>query len=175
VDRRSPLGRRDYAVVLCLARLGLRAGEVARLKLEDVDWHRGTLTVRRTKNHRTSLLPLPQPVGQAWVNYLRRGRPPTALREIFVSGHEPPRAMTTNSISKVVTRALVRAGLSSQPSRGAHLLRHTLATQLVQHGASLKAVADLLGHQNLQTTRVYAKVNRPMLAEVAQPWPEVQR
>jgi len=173
VDRRSPLGRRDYAIVLGLARLGLRAGEIAHLELEDVDWQQGAFSVRRTKNRRGRLLPLPQAVGQAWVAYLRRGRPPTALREVFVSDHQPPRAMTSNSISKVVTRALVRAGLSL-PCRGAHVLRHTVATQLLQTGASLKAVADLLGHRQLQTTGIYAKVNRPMLAAVAQPWPEVQ-
>jgi site-specific recombinase XerD len=173
VDRPSPLGRRDYAIVLCLARLGLRAGEIANLKLEDVDWQQGTFSVRRTKDRRGRLLPLPQAVGQAWVAYLRRGRPPTALREVFVSGHEPPRAVTSNSISKVVTRALVRAGLPL-PCRGAHVLRHTVATQLLQTGASLKAVADLLGHRQLKTTGIYAKVNRPMLAAVAQPWPEVQ-
>ena len=174
VDRRTPLGRRDYAIVLCLARLGLRAGEIVRLKLDDVDWHRGTLRLCQTKGRRASLLPLPQAVGQALVAYLRCGRRPSAgRREIFLSHAQPPGAMTSNSVSKVVMRALVRAGLSV-PSRGAHLLRHTLATHLVQNGASLKAVADLLGHCQLQTTVIYAKVNRPMLASVAQPWPEVQ-
>jgi len=173
MDRRSPLGRRDYAIVLCLARLGLRAGEIVHLKLEEVDWHQGTLRICQAKSRRANLLPLPQAVGQAWVSYLRRGRPQTALREVFVSDHQPARAMTSNSVSKVVTRALVRAGLGL-PSRGAHLLRHTVATHLVQKGASLKAVADLLGHRQLQTTLIYAKVNQPMLASVAQPWPEVQ-
>jgi integrase/recombinase XerD len=171
LDRRSPLGRRDYALVLGLVRLGLRAGEIAGLKLQDVDWDQGTLSVRQTKKRRATLMPLPQAVGQAWVAYLRRGRPPTVLRQVFVSAHRPPQVMTSNSVTKVVSRALARAGL---PWRGAHVLRHTLATHLVQKGASLKAVADLLGHQQLQTTGLYAKVNRPMLAEVAQPWPEVQ-
>lgn len=173
VDRRTSLGRRDYAILLCLAHLGLRAGEIPRVTLEDVDWQQGTFVLRQTKGRRVRLMPLPHDVGQAWVSYLRRGRPSTALRELFVSNHQPPRAMTAQSVSDVVKRAAVRAELSL-PSRGAHLLRHTVATRLIQNGASLKEVADLLGHQQITTTTRYAKVNRPMLAAVAQPWPEVR-
>ena len=172
VDRRTSLGRRDYAVLLCLARLGLRAGEIARVTLEDVDWEQGTFSLRQTKGRRARLMPLPYDVGQAWVSYLRRGRPPTSLRQLFVSGHQIPRAMTSQSVSQIVARAVVRAGLSV-PSRGAHLLRHTVATGLIQKGASLKEVADLLGHRQMATTTRYAKVNLPMLRAVAQPWPEV--
>jgi site-specific recombinase XerD len=171
-DRQGAEGRRDYAILLCLARLGMRAGEVAHLCLGDVNWPQSCLQLPHTKGQRTGLLPLPQPVGAALVAYLRRERPRTALPQLFVSADEPPRAMTSNSVSKVVKRALARAGLWA-PSQGAHLLRHTLATHLVQKGASLKAVADLLRHRQLQTTGIYAKVNQPMLAEVAQPWPEV--
>lgn len=171
-DRRTAGGRRDYAILLCLARLGLRAGEIARVRLEDVDWQQGTLSLHQTKGRRARSLPLPADVGQAWVGYLRRGRPPTTLREIFVSSHPIARPMSPGSISNLVSRAVTRAGLSL-PSRGAHLFRHTVATQLIQKGASFKAVADLLGHQQIATTSRYAKVNRPMLAAVAQPWPEV--
>ena len=173
VDRRTARGRRDYAILLCLARLGLRAGEIARVTLEDVDWQQGTLWLHQTKGRRARSLPLPADVGQAWVGYLRRGRPPTALREVFVSSHPIPRPMSPGSVSGLVSRAVARAGLSL-PSRGAHLFRHTVATQLIQKGASFKAVADLLGHQQIATTSRYAKVNRPMLAAVAQPWPEVR-
>jgi integrase/recombinase XerD len=172
VDRRTAGGRRDYAILLCLARLGLRAGEIARVTLEDVDWQQGTLSLHQTKGRRARSLPLPADVGEAWVGYLQRGRPPTVLREVFVSGHPIPRLMSAGSVSKLVTRAVIRAGLSL-PSRGAHLFGHTVATQLIQQGASFKAVADLLGHRQIATTSRYAKVNRPMLAAVAQPWPEV--
>jgi site-specific recombinase XerD len=172
IDRRTSLGRRDYAILLGLARLGLRAGEIAQLTFDEIQWEEGVFSLGQTKSRRARSLPLPQAVGEAWVAYLRRGRPPTPLRQLFVSSHQPPRALKPATVSSIVNRALVRAGLSL-PCGGARGLRHTLATHLVQKGASLKEVADLLGHQQLATTTRYAKVNRPMLAEVAQPWPEV--
>lgn len=174
IDRRTPLGRRDYAIVLGLARLGLRGGEIAQLTLDEIQWEEGAFSIGRTKSRRARLLPLPQAVGEAWVGYLRRGRPRTLLRQLFVSFHDPPRPLTAQSINYLVNRALGRAGLSL-PAGGARVLRHTAATHLVQKGASLKEVADLLGHRQLATTTRYAKVNRSMLAEVAQPWPEVKR
>jgi integrase len=173
-ERKTAVGKRDYAILLCLAGLGLRPGEVAGLRLEDLDWKAATVRLTKTKGGRESLLPLPQALGQALVAYLRRGRPPTELNSVFVSTLPFPRPLAAAQISQTVRRALARVpGIG--PARGAGLLRHTFATHLVQSGASLKAVADLLRHRQLDTTRVYAKVNLPMLAQLALPWPEVVR
>ncbi len=168
-DRRTLLGRRDYALVLCLARLGLRAGEVAQLTLEDVDWRQGRLRLRAPKGRRERQLPLSAEVGAALATYLRLARPTGPCRALFRTddGKGP---LCAAWLSQRVGLALARAGLGG-PGRRAHLLRRTFATHLVQQGASLKAVADLLGHRSLSTTQVYAKVNLPMLRAVAQPWP----
>lgn len=169
VDRRTPVGQRDYALLLCLARLGLRAGEVARLTLEDVDWAAGCLRLTATKGRRERQLPLPAEVGQALVAYLRTARPTGPTRALFrtLRGERPLRVAW---LSARVGAVMARAGVAP-PGQRAHLLRHTVATHLVQQGVSLKAVADLLGHTSLSTTQVYAKVNLPMLRSVAQPWP----
>ena len=168
-DRRTLVGQRDYAIVLCLARLGLRAGEVARLTLDDVDWRAGRIRLAHPKGRRERLLPLPEELGRAMATYLQHRRPAKAGRALFVSlrdgGH-----MSSDAVSARAVAALQRAAIHS-PHKGAHLLRRTLASHLVQQGASLKAVADLLGHASLTTTQVYAKVNLPMLRQVAQPWP----
>ena len=168
-DRRTLLGKRDYAVVLCLSRLGLRAQEVAQLTLEDVDWRQSRLRLRAPKGRRERQLPLPAEVGAALAAYMRSARPHGPSRALFRTddGQGPLRSTW---LSSRVGLALARAGLGA-PGRRAHLLRHTFATHLVQQGASLKAVADLLGHRSLSTTQVYAKVNLPMLRAVAQPWP----
>lgn len=173
-DRRTLLGKRDHAVVLCLARLGMRAGEVATLSLEDVDWHQGSLRLAAPKGRRQRQLPLSAEVGQALVSYLRQARPQGPARWLFRTA-DGQRRLTVGWLSRRVGSALARAGLKT-PGNRAHLLRRTFATHLVQQGASLKAVADLLGHASLSTTQVYAKVNLPMLRGVAQPWPgEVDR
>ena len=168
-DRRTLLGKRDYAVVLCLARLGMRAGEVAGLSLDDVDWRQGCLRLATPKGRRERQLPLPEEVGQALVSYLRQARPQGPARWLFRTddGQGPLRV---GWLSQRVGHALTRAGLKT-PGHRAHLLRRTFATHLVQQGASLKAVADLLGHSSLSNTQVYAKVNLPMLRALAQPWP----
>jgi integrase/recombinase XerD len=169
VDRRTRVGQRDYALLLCLARLGLRAGEVARLTLDDVDWAAGCLRLTATKGRRERQLPLPAEVGQALVVYLRTARPTGPSRALFrtVRDERPLRAAW---LSTRVGAVMARAGVTP-PGKRAHLLRRTLATHLVQRGVSLKAVADLLGHASLSTTQVYAKVNLPLLRSVAQPWP----
>jgi len=168
-DRRTLLGKRDYAMVLCLARLGLRAGELARLSPADLDWRHGWLRLAAPKGRRERHLPLPEEVGRAVAAYLRTAPPSGAIRRVFrtACGQRPLRAAW---LSQRVGTALARAGLRA-PGKGAHLLRRTFATHLVQQGVSLKAVADLLGHASLSTTQVYAKVNLPMLRAVAQPWP----
>ena len=168
-DRRTLLGKRDYALALCLARLGLRAGELARLSLEDLDWRHGRLRLAAPKGRRERQLPLPEEVGRAVAAYLRTAPPNRTLRRRFrtACGQRPVSAAW---LSRRMGVALARAGLAA-PGKGAHLLRRTFATHLVQQGVSLKAVADLLGHASLSTTQVYAKVNLPMLRAVAQPWP----
>ena len=165
-------GKRNYAMLLLLSRLGLRAKEVAGLQLNDIDWTGGSLLVRSSKTHCQRLLPLPQDVGEALLSYLQNGRPETTAREVFLTTLPPYRPLETSStISVTVKRILARAGIKHQSPSGAHLLRHSAATQMVNRGASFKDVADILGHQQLQTTGVYAKLDLAALEKVALPWP----
>jgi len=170
--KKRPLEKRDYAVLLCLARLGLRAGEVAQLRLEDIDWRRSTLRLYGTKGRRERQLPFSSEVGWALAKYLRHGRPKTTARSIFIS-LSTGQSLSADGISSIVGRVFKRAGISGR--RGAHRLRHTVACHLVQRGVSLKAVADLLGHGDLATTQIYAKVNLSSLRAVAMPWPKEAR
>ena len=163
-------GRRDRAIGLCLARLGLRAGEAAGLLLEDIHWRQATLRLSQSKNGSQAQLPLLPEVGQALADYLSAGRPACAHRQVFLFDH-PARPMHAKAISQVIRRALRRCGIAA-PRPGAHLLRHTLASHLVQSGASLKAVADLLRHRDLNSASVYAHVDLPNLRLLAQPWPK---
>jgi site-specific recombinase XerD len=173
-DRSTALGRRDYAMTLCLAQMGLRAAEVSALSLDDIDWRAGTLRLARGKERRTSVLPLPASVGRAVVSYLRDGRPATAGRRIFVRHRAPVgRQITSAAVAVVVRRAFARARLDV-PLRGAHVLRHTAATRMVRAGASLKEVADILRHRSLDTVMIYTKLDLPTLFEVAHPWPQVR-
>jgi site-specific recombinase XerD len=168
--RATPVGRRDRAILLVLVRLGLRAGEVAALCLDDLDWRQGCLRVCAGKGRRERVLPLPAEVGQALVHYLR-GRPTGApWRAVFLRVRPPLGPVTAGTVSDIARRALVRAGVGVVPA-GAHALRHTLATTLVRRGVTFKAVADLLGHTRLQTTAIYAKLDLDALARVALPWP----
>ena len=169
LDRRTVAGKRDYALVLCLARLGLRVGEAARLSVDDVDWRNGVLRLRSTKGRRERQLPLPQEVGQALAAYLRSAPPAGTDRALFRSLYGP-HSLSPATLSQRVGTALARTGVAAAGQR-AHRLRHTCATLLVQQGVPLKAVADLLGHASLNSTRIYAKVNLPMLRALAQPWP----
>lgn len=173
-DRTTSISRRDYAMTLCLSQLGLRASEVVQLSLDDIEWRAGTMRIARNKSRRANLLPLPPLVGRAIAAYLRRGRPTTDERSVFVL-HAPPigARMHRRTVSTVMYRAFKRAQLAP-PSKGAHVLRHTAATLMVQGGATLKEVADILGHRSLDTTVIYTKVDLPRLAEVALPWPEGQ-
>jgi len=169
-DRSTPQGQRDYAILLLLARLGLRAGEVAALTLDDLDWEAGAFLVRG-KGGRHDQLPLPHAVGEALVAYLRAGRPPSATRQVFVRMRAPRRGFANGqAVGTIVRRALARAGLHP-PCKGAHLLRHSLATQLLHDGASLAEIGELLRHRDLDTTRIYAKVDQGALRALALPWP----
>ncbi len=167
-DRRTPTGRRDYAVVLLLSRLGLRAGEVARLGLDDIDWRRGEIAIVG-KGNRAERLPLPADVGAAIAAYLRRGRPVSAEgRSVFVRVHAPHRALTTGGVTEVVFDAAQRAGLGKMH---AHRLRHTAATAMLRAGSPLPEVGQVLRHRSPLTTAIYAKVDRDALAVLARPWP----
>ena len=167
-DRRTPTGRRDYAVLLLLSRLGLRAGEVARLGLDDIDWRCGEITVVG-KGNRGERLPLPVDLGAAIVAYLRRGRPDTAVgRSVFVRVHAPHRALTTGGVSEVVFDAAQRAGLGRMH---AHRLRHTAATAMLRAGSPLPEISQVLRHRSALSTAIYAKVDRDAMRELARPWP----
>jgi integrase/recombinase XerD len=167
-DRRTRTGRRDYAIMLLLSRLGLRAGEVARLGLDDVDWRCGEIAICG-KGDRVERLPLPADVGAAITAYLRRGRPATAEgRSVFVRVHAPHRALTTGGITQVVFDAARRAGL---PKMHAHRLRHTAATAMLAAGSPLPEVGQVLRHRSMLSTAIYAKVDRNALAVLARPWP----
>lgn len=168
-DRRTATGRRDYAVLLLLARLGLRAGEVAALTLDDIDWETGEIVVRG-KGSRFDRLPLPPDVGEALVAYLRR-RPQCVTRRIFVTARAPIRDLVDRrAVSCIVRRGFTRAGLDL-PRKGAHVLRHTLASDLLRRGASLPEIGELLRHRRLDTTTIYAKVDLAALRALALPWP----
>jgi site-specific recombinase XerD len=169
-DRRTGIGRRNYAILLLLARLGLRAGEVVALNLEDIDWDNGHITVR-AKGGRWSQLPLPADVGKAIAVYLRQDRPQGSCRRVFLR-HRAPTIGFANSIaiSSLVMSALKRAGVESA-RKGAHLFRHGLATDMLRHGASLDEIGDLLRHKSPNTTAIYAKVDLVALRSVALPWP----
>ena len=169
-DRRGEQGLRNYAILLLLARLGLRAHEVAELTLEDIDWAAGELRIRG-KHARLDRLPLPCEVGQAVAAYLKKGRPTCACRRVFIRTTAPRRGFANPSlIGYIVWRALVRARL--QPLRkGAHILRHSLATRMLRGGASLAQIGQVLRHQQVQTTEIYAKVDERALRTLAQPWP----
>ena len=167
-DRRRRTGRRDYAILLLLARLGLRAGEVAALGLDDIDWHHAEMVVRGKGQH-VERLPLPADVGAAIARYLRRGRPSTAQgRSVFVRVMAPHRALTTGGVTMVVFDAGQRAGLGKIH---AHRLRHTAATAMLRAGSPLAEVGQVLRHRSTTTTAIYAKVDRHALLVLARPWP----
>lgn len=167
-DRRTPRGRRAFAVLTLLLRLGLRAGEVAALRLDDIDWRAGTVVIRG-KGPRVESLPWPADVGKAVVAYVRQGRPATALdRTVFVRMKAPHRALSTSGVTEIVAAAARRAGLGVIH---AHRLRHTVATQLLRAGAPLQEIGQLLRHRRALTTAIYAKVDRVALRTIARPWP----
>lgn len=169
-DRNTGIGRRNYAILLLLARLGLRAGEIVTLNLEDLDWDNGLVKIRR-KGSRWAQLPLPADVGSAIAEYLRSDRPHSSSRRVFLRHNAPVRGFAhTITVSSIVRRTLIRARVDSART-GAHLFRHTLAGDLLRNGASLDEIGDLLGHRSPNTTALYAKVDIANLRTVALPWP----
>lgn len=168
-DRSTALGRRDYAMTLCMTELGLRLSEVALLSLDDLDWRAGTLRLPKNKTGRERLLPLPSRLGRALVSYLRRGRPSVAEKRIFLCHHFPRGAgLKTDQVRYAIQQAYARAGIAATR---VHLLRHSFATNRHQQGVSVKALADLLGHQSLESTTIYTRINTRQLRLVAMPWP----
>ncbi len=169
-DRASASGRRDHAILLLLARLGLRAGEVVALELGDLRWREAEIVVRGKGGFRDRL-PLPPDVGAALAVYLRTDRPPGASRRVFLCARAPHRGFAhPSSVTTIVTRRLGRAGLAP-PTRGAHLLRHGLATSLLRGGASLIEIGELLRHRSPATTEIYAKLDLDALRDVGLAWP----
>ncbi len=170
IDRSTVVGLRDYAILLLLARLGLRAGEVVSLELDAIDWKAGHLTVRGKSGQRCSL-PLPVEVGQAIAAYLRLGRPRCASRHVFLCARAPLCGFRGPSgIACLVRRCIERAGVKA-PTYGAHQFRHGLATEMLHRGASLGEIGELLGHRNPETTKIYTKVDLDALRTLALPWP----
>lgn len=167
VDRSTETGVRDFAIIMLVARLGLRSIEVARLELHDVDWRAGELVVRG-KGRRHDRLPLPAEVGDALVAYLSGGRNPQGARQLFLTCRAPRGPIRADLVGDVVERTCSRAGL---PHVGPHRLRHALAGELLRQGAGLVAISQILRHQDLATTALYAKVDLATLRKVAQPWP----
>lgn len=167
---RTAICLRNRAMLFLLARLGLRAQDVVSLCLDDIDWANGCLTLRPGKSRRARRLPLPHDVGQAIVAYVQGGRPQNASRQVFLHSRAPFRALTNAAVWAIVRQAFTRAGLVVPPGIASHIFRHSVASELVNHGASFKDVADILGHQSIQTTGIYAKLELDTLAAVALPW-----
>lgn len=164
-----PSPRRGYAIVRCALDLGLRSSEVALLTLADIDWRAGTVTLKRTKSRRQDIMPLPASTGRALADYLRHERPTTSNPAVFVrrkAPHDLP--IGVDAVRRVIRDAYRRIGLTHGRT---HALRHTLACRLLEHGSSLKEVADVLRHRSLNTSLIYAKLDHPRLAAVALPWP----
>ena len=166
-DRRTTVGARDYAALLLLSRLGLRAGEVAALQLEDIDWRAGELTIRG-KGKSLARLPLPVDVGEALVAWLRRARRSKSARSAFVSVRAPYRPLTAQAIKAIAISAMRTVGIDRG---GTHRLRHTAATQMLRRGASMTEIAQVLRHRHVNTTAIYAKVDHGSLRAIAKPWP----
>ena len=167
-DRRRATGRRDYAVIVLMLRLGLRAGEVALLRLDDLDWRAGQVTVHG-KGGRIDRLPLPVDVGEAIAGYLHRGRPRTAAREVFVATIRPEVGLGRGGVSSIVRRACTRAGLTPF---GAHRLRHTAAGEMLRVGGSLTEIGQVLRHRSAGSTAAYARVDVERLRTIARAWPD---
>ena len=169
-NRRTASGRRDYVILIMLARLGLRAGEVVSLQLDDIDWRAGEILIRG-KGLRHDRMPLPNDVGNALASYLRRDRPACQSRRVFVRMKAPHRGFAAcGTLPTIVRSAIERANLHP-PSKGAHILRHSLATAMLRSGATMGEIGEVLRHRNLGTTEIYAKVDFNGLRSLAHPWP----
>ena len=170
-DRETVMGRRDYAILLLLAKLGLRADEVATLTLDDIDWRASEILVR-AKGRQRARMPIPPDVGAAIVAYLRNGRPKSSCRRLFVRTLAPHVGFASGcAITMIAKVALDRVGIEGCAHRGAHIFRHSLATELLRSGATLSEIGQLLRHESHDTTRIYAKVDIDALRTLSLPWP----
>ena len=170
-DQTTAVGRRNYAILLLLARLGLRAGEIIALQLDDIDWENARLTVRSKKGDGWARLPLPRDVGKALARYLERDRPACSCRNVFVRMVAPYQRLSNSPVIALLTRAaLAKAGVESA-RKGAHLFRHSLATTMLRQGASLDEIGQVLRHKARDTTAIYAKVDLDALRRLAIAWP----
>lgn len=169
-DDGTPIGMRDKTIITVLARTGIRAGEAARITLSDIDWADGRLIIRAGKTSRERVLPLPEDVGRGIVHYLKRARPRAECRHLFVRHRAPFTPLSPWAISWIAGYRLKQSGVAAARF-GAHAFRHSAATHMIRRGASLKDIADILGHQSLGTTNIYAKLDLPNLAQVALCWP----
>lgn len=172
-DRTTATGRRDYAMALCQVVLGLRAGEVSGLLLDDIDWRSGVLRLGAGKGLRARELPLTKRVGKAIADYVGHGRPHTECRNVFLRHRAPQGAVSLAVVRGAMRLAFARAK-GCENWKGTHVLRHTAATNLLERGTSLKEISDVLGHRCIETTTIYTKVDVANLRAVAMPWPEVQ-
>ena len=170
-DRATPMGRRDYAILMMLAKLGLRADEVATLTLDDIDWRASEMLVR-AKGRQRARMPIPPDVGAAIVAYLRNGRPKSSCRRLFIRTLAPHVGFASGcAITMIAKTALDRVGIEGCAHRGAHIFRHSLATELLRSGATLTEIGQLLRHESHDTTRIYAKVDIEALRTLSLPWP----
>jgi site-specific recombinase XerD len=170
-DQSRAEGRRNYAIAMVLVHLGLRSGEVAAIELGDIDWKNGILNVRNLKCRRTESLPLPKEVGEAIVEYIKNSRPKSQYKQIFLC-HRTNRGRPVNArtVQSNMTYRFKKCRMKL-PQYGTHIIRRTVAGRMIQNGASLKEIADVLRHRHLDTTKIYTKINLPALREVALEWP----
>jgi integrase len=172
VECRSPVGLRDYAILLLLYTFGVRSGQVRALRLDDIHWSDNRIRFRAMKNGKDVWLPLTEAVGEALLGYLQQGRPVCACPQVFLTARAPYRPLRrSGNVAQIVRLYVHKAGIDA-PRRGAHAFRHGFATRMLRQGHSLKAIADVLGHRRLSTTFLYTKVDFDRLEEVALAWPE---
>ena len=170
-DQKTPLGRRDYAMVLCMTELGLRASDVAKLQIDGIDFAANVLRLQQRKEREVAILPMTRRLRSALKSYLRRGRPPCASPSVFVRHYAPlGKSITSIGVCDVTLRLANRAGLRNRVG-GTHVLHRSLASRMLNAGATLKQIADFLGHKSIDTTSLYAKVDLATLSRVAMPWP----
>ena len=165
-----PEGIRDKAVLLLISTLGLRRCEVSNMELDWVDWQKGEIRIPKSKTRKERILPLPQELGEALADYILHARPMLNTRQIFLQHRAPQKELDTSSVSSIIQRHLKKSGIECS-SMGAYLLRHSLATHMVNQGVPIKEISDVLGHKSIDTTAIYTKVDRSLLINAALPLP----